>query len=215
MRLSHPPPHQGLMFRAEVTVLDGPGVAACPCRGLGVGHAQRQDLRRGPAARFGLGVVLEVTPRIGHAENVIDFGLTTLAERARPPERRRDPVVCLPTRPPLASLELPVGVGWHAEAPRRLPGRGFFAASLLRPWYAPLTVSGQGAPAPATDDHAAHAGVSAAISSGFGSGGPSKNVATNTVSPAVGLKAEWTWPCPGSTNAVPARYACSPQSVST
>jgi len=41
--------------------------------------------------------------------------------------------------------------------------------------------------------YAAHAGVSAGIKS-EPSAGASKNVATITVSPPVGLKAEWTWP---------------------
>ena len=36
------------------------------------------------------------------------------------------------------------------------------------------------------------------------SAGALKNVATNTVTPLVSLKAVWTWPCPGSTKAVPA-----------
>jgi hypothetical protein len=41
--------------------------------------------------------------------------------------------------------------------------------------------------------YAAHAGVSVGIKSAP-SAGASKKVATITVSPPVGLKAEWTWP---------------------
>ena len=44
------------------------------------------------------------------------------------------------------------------------------------------------------------------------SAGAAKNVATKTVTPADELRAVWTWPCPGSTKAVPAAYFRSMQS---
>jgi hypothetical protein len=64
-----------------------------------------------------------------------------------------------------------------------------------------------GAPHPEGYEHERAAGISRSPSAGA-----LKKVATSTVTPLLLLYALWTWPRPGSTNAVPVGYLRQKQS---